>query len=316
MAGEGACLIRSYSSKPEYATNKDAQRAVAQFALDMGAVDFLQRGDDQEYLDRALANHDGESTEPGVVKTIWGTVYSQRVDIAGSGEAVALTKDVNEIDRCCSEWRTGKVAPHWLITGGRAQALTSASTFQVFSSGSSTYRLTSLEYGALLQIKLSPIVSKVWSVPNTYALPTEAKNAVAAVAMKEGVLEFIRHGNGQQQPNQGPQEDIPPLAAASSHITVNVIDPSVHPTSNISLTNFLNTLPNPLPNNVGLMPGQMNPIAWVNQIVHHAALKVPGFNVIYSFVPSINGKGMFTTCEMPQPPTEILSPRSRLHCSR
>ncbi|KAG8925192.1 hypothetical protein FRC00_004242, partial [Tulasnella sp. 408] len=54
---------RKYVTDVAFAKKKEAREAVARLALDMGAVDFLQTGDDKKHLDRARANKDGEASD-------------------------------------------------------------------------------------------------------------------------------------------------------------------------------------------------------------------------------------------------------------
>ena len=54
-----------------------------------------------------------------------------------------------------------------------------------------------LAHGCALRIKHSPQSVKVYSVPTTYSSFRESRNACADIAMNEGVLDFIRHGNGR-----------------------------------------------------------------------------------------------------------------------
>lgn len=100
---------RTYLTKPEHARNKDAESAAAQFALEMGAIDFIQRGDegDKEALERARANKDGvDEGDESVIHTIWGQVY---VNMKPSDDA----NYIEAINRCCQLATQGKVAPFW-----------------------------------------------------------------------------------------------------------------------------------------------------------------------------------------------------------
>lgn len=99
---------RKYVTDVAFAKKKEAREAVARLALDMGAVDFLQTGDDKKHLDRARANKDGEASD-GVVSTLGGKVHHYDVDVVPPSPAIA------RIEECCQTWRTGKVSPHWLV---------------------------------------------------------------------------------------------------------------------------------------------------------------------------------------------------------
>lgn len=57
-----------------------------------------------------------------------------------------------------------------------------------------------IEHGAVLKIQLAPHCYRVYSSEPTFDSPSKAREACAEVAVSEGVLEFIKHGNGQTAP--------------------------------------------------------------------------------------------------------------------
>ncbi|KAG8945332.1 hypothetical protein FRC04_000867 [Tulasnella sp. 424] len=255
---------RKYVTDVAYAQKKEAREAVARLALDMGAVDFLQTGDDKKHLDRARANMDGEASD-GVVSTLGGKVHHFNV------EAVAPSPAIWEIEDCCQTWRTARVSPHWLIF---------------------TQLQDPRRYGAMLEIRLTaelanPSIVKVWSTAAEYSLPTKAKNDVAELAIKQGVLDFIKFGNQQTYPNDGPQPTIPPLQAVGETFgSPNHVDPLALPRPSIGIRKWVAAMPQPIPNNIKL-EGGTNAIAWVNQV--SSQNKVP---ITYARVYSANGKGV------------------------
>ncbi|EPQ53313.1 hypothetical protein GLOTRDRAFT_95286 [Gloeophyllum trabeum ATCC 11539] len=82
-------------------------------------------------------------------------------------------KPVKRIEECCLEWRAGLVVPSWFCYGS---------------------------FGCALQVKLTPECQRSYSVEPTYKTYEEAKMACAMLAIDQGVLDFIKHGNGQLQP--------------------------------------------------------------------------------------------------------------------
>jgi hypothetical protein len=57
-----------------------------------------------------------------------------------------------------------------------------------------------LKQGCALKIKILRHTSRVFSVHHIYKTRAEAKTAVAAIAIKQGVLDFIKSVNGQTSP--------------------------------------------------------------------------------------------------------------------
>ncbi|KAG8900603.1 hypothetical protein FRC01_010075 [Tulasnella sp. 417] len=255
---------RKYVTDVAFAKKKEAREAVARLALDMGAVDFLQTGDDKKHLDRARANKDGEASD-GVVSTLGGKVHHYDVDVVPPSPAIA------RIEECCQTWRTGKVSPHWLIFA---------------------HLQDPRRFGAMLQIRLTPELNnpsivRVWSTSAEYTAPDKAKNDVAELAMKQGVLDFIKFGNGQKNPNEGAQVAIAPLLAVGETFgNPTHVDPLALPRPSITIRQWVDALPRPTPNNIKL-EGGTNAIAWVNQV--SSQNKVP---ITYARVYSANGKGV------------------------
>ncbi|KAG8923798.1 hypothetical protein FRC01_012319 [Tulasnella sp. 417] len=99
---------RKYVTDVAFAKKKEAREAVARLALDIGAVDILQTGDDKKHLDCARANKDGEASDE-FVSTLGGKVHHYDVDVVPPSPAIA------QIEECCQTWKTGKVSLHWLI---------------------------------------------------------------------------------------------------------------------------------------------------------------------------------------------------------
>lgn len=157
----------------------------------------------------------------------------------------------------------------------------------------------------MLEIRLTaelanPSIVKVWSTAAEYSLPTKAKNDVAELAIKQGVLDFIKFGNRQTYPNDGPQPTIPPLQAVGETFgSPNHVDPLALPRPSIGIRQWVAAMPQPIPNNIKL-EGGTNAIAWVNQV--SSQNKVP---ITYSRVYSANGKGLLVVHLQ----VEVLTPR-------
>ncbi|EPQ53310.1 hypothetical protein GLOTRDRAFT_140149 [Gloeophyllum trabeum ATCC 11539] len=87
---------------------------------------------------------------------------------------------VMRIANCCTEWRAGLVEPTWLPMHRYGERL----------------RM----FGCALQIKLSPECQRGYSVDILYRTLEDATRACATLAIDQGVLDFIKYGNGQLQP--------------------------------------------------------------------------------------------------------------------
>jgi hypothetical protein len=121
-------------------------------------------------------------------------------------------------------------------------------------------RATVAEYGCALQIKLSLHLFRVFSVDVGHPSFEAAKAACAADAIAEGILDFIKFGNGQTVPAERrlfqPQEDdavssAPPIA--------------------LTLQGFFEALPRPLPEPVDdKTVAEINAPGWLNTLVQSA----------------------------------------------
>ncbi len=91
---------RSYTSKPEFARKAEARAAAAAIAVDMGAIDFIKHGSPEAVAKRGLVLAPLDA--PGSV---------QEPSTTDAEEDPA----VKEIDKCCVEWRAGRVNPLWIF---------------------------------------------------------------------------------------------------------------------------------------------------------------------------------------------------------
>jgi hypothetical protein len=116
------------------------------------------------------------------------------------------------------------------------------------------------EYGCALQVKLSLHLFRVFSVDVMYPAFEEAKAACAADAIAEGLLDFIKFGNGQTAPAEKrlfqPQEDDPHSAP---------------PPIALTLQGFFESLPRPLPEPVDdKTVAEINAPGWLNMLIQSA----------------------------------------------
>jgi hypothetical protein len=133
-----------------------------------------------------------------------------------------------------------------------------------------------LRQGCALKIEISQHTTRVFSVHHIYKTRAEAKAAVAAVAIKQGVLNFIKYANGRTAPmvlvrelagdadENLNREVINETNMASKEVNVT---PKRHqiPTDTMTLQAFTNSLPKPFPVTPGLKPtGEGNPVGWLN----------------------------------------------------
>ncbi|KAH9940613.1 hypothetical protein B0H21DRAFT_754394 [Amylocystis lapponica] len=172
-------------------------------------------------------------------------------DLQYSLEEADEDENVMKIEQCCKEWRVGRVAPYWMIIDepkfGRTQ-------------------------GCALRIHLSEHLSMVWSVDTTYDDPVQAKKACAEVAVAEGVLEFIKHGDGQVKPS--PESDAPPIPAVS--------DVPIY-----SVQSFFESLPRPFPEPAeGKSAHDLNGSSWLNTMIQSTR----GAKLVAKYIWTIDGK--------------------------
>jgi hypothetical protein len=114
------------------------------------------------------------------------------------------------------------------------------------------------ERGSALKIELSPHSLRVYSTDPIYDNAIRAKKECAKVALGQGVLDFIKFGNGQTQPATGPCEVGDGKTAGST-------DPV------LTLQAFYESLPRPFPEPVGdKTAAEVNAPAWLNNAIQSA----------------------------------------------
>lgn len=114
-------------------------------------------------------------------------------------------------------------------------------------------------HGAALRIMLSMHAFRVYSSEATYSCPSDAKVACTKSAIDEGVLDYIKRGNGHNL-------SLAPIG--DEHMGTSSA-PAI--TGPISLQDFYESLPKPFPEFVGeKTASEINGPAWLNTTIQTA----------------------------------------------
>jgi hypothetical protein len=114
----------------------------------------------------------------------------------------------------------------------------------------------STAHSTALRIKLSEHAFRCYSSDVIYNTASEAQAACAQIALEQGVIEYIKHGNGQVEP--------------SNHERLTAV-PSKQRFSVTSLQSFYDSLPQPLPESFGDKScNEINAPAWLNTLMQSA----------------------------------------------
>lgn len=114
-----------------------------------------------------------------------------------------------------------------------------------------------------MEIRLSPHLSKVYSTNTIYDTDFHAKQACAKLALEQGVLNFVKHGDGQSQPAAA--------AGACKDDEKATDSKDSTPAAGLSLQSFYETLPKPFPETVGdKTAAEINAPAWLNSAIQTA----------------------------------------------
>ncbi|KLO11981.1 hypothetical protein SCHPADRAFT_941628 [Schizopora paradoxa] len=222
-------VYRSFSSTPSFKRKTDAKAHAAKVALELGASDFIVHGiKDRSRLHSnvALAPLDMKSSSSGEKEE--------------DGPKTGVDDASKQIQNCCVEWRAGMVVPRWFYF---AHAEVKGSE----------------KYGCALSIELSSHVQRVYTVRPTYPDEAAALAACSETALQEGVLDFIKFGNGQTAPAPIPpkeQGQVVPTRASSL---------SIKPgrAGSVTLQEFFESLPKPFPESRG-PPSEGKPAVEIN----------------------------------------------------
>ncbi|KAJ7034742.1 hypothetical protein C8F04DRAFT_560026 [Mycena alexandri] len=176
---------RSYKTEPVFRRKTDAKAQAATTAIECGAIDFIVRGDSDELKAKKGVLLASLSDSQPVAST-------SKLSSSACAETESAMLRVQEIEACCREWRGPLLKPYWhdFDDGSKLD------TRQISNA--------SKNHGAVLKIQLAPHCFRVYSCEAIFDSAMEAREHCAAAAIDEGVLEFIRHGNGQTAPQANP----------------------------------------------------------------------------------------------------------------
>ncbi|TFK68941.1 hypothetical protein BDN72DRAFT_841251 [Pluteus cervinus] len=212
-------MMRSFKTEPIFSRKSDAKVQAAAIAINHGALDFIVRGDSDE-----------EKAKKGTLLVPIHTILGEKAELEqGSAKE---NPSILEIEQCCTEWRAGKVKPLWV-------------TFFDTKIGKNC--------GMALRISLTRHSYRVHSSEACYGSPVEAKVACAKVALDEGILDFIKYGNGQTEPAKEDDKSTSGLPGSGEPITP------------LTLQSFYESLAQPFPEPVENMTAhEINAPAWLN----------------------------------------------------
>ncbi|KAH0835651.1 hypothetical protein J3R83DRAFT_9402 [Lanmaoa asiatica] len=220
---------RSYATQPVFAKKSEAKSEAAKIAIDMGALDFLTEGDTKPIVSAETSSADNVAS-----------------DAMSAQSETAPETSMDDIERCCLEWRASRVTPHWVP----------------FFDAKLAHK-----QGCALRIQLSPHVVRVYLSNPSFDTYSDAKGACAKAAVFEGVLDFIKHGNGQTHPSS------PGPSTSSTTPPVTVMTPW-------TLQGFYDSLPRPFPESFETNnASEINAPGWLNTMVQNAR----GGKLILSF---------------------------------
>jgi hypothetical protein len=123
------------------------------------------------------------------------------------------------------------------------------------------------ERGCALRIRLSPHSLRVYSSDTKYEAITDAKAACAKIALDQGVLEFIKHGNGQVEPEKSS------IVVSDADVDAQEAEDKakyIGPTA-LTLQTFYERFPQPFPENFGDKSAvEINAPSWLNSTIQGA----------------------------------------------
>lgn len=170
------------------------------------------------------------------------------------------------------------------------------------------------DHGCALKITLSNHLSRAYSVLTTFKSPDEAQAAVAQVALEQDIIDFIRHGDGQQEPMpQSAEYDLPENKAAAAAAAAEAtnseqkrkryrekIDPNLLASKLITLAQFYDSLPQPLPEPVGVKTAEdTNPVAWLNGMLQRNRGSLLSVVYMWTIDPKLGRESAFRYTDRP-----------------
>lgn len=218
----------------------------------MGAVDFILHGNKKTDKSLVLAPVDEEYEKHLAerMKQLEGATQTETTQ----PEEVKVDEMSRLILEHCVEWRAGRSTPRWV------SYMDTKTRSEYCHYGLSFSANKAAEFGCALVLELTTHCQRVHSVDAIYDSTKDAQSACSQVAVDEGILEFIKFGNGQTEPATIPTLD--PLQP-----------PEQVPTStargNLNLQNFFEGLPKPFPEPLerGKTAAELNAPALLNAIL-------------------------------------------------
>ena len=95
---------RAYKSDSTFSRQADARSQAAQIAVDMGAIDFIKSGDSDPNKGSLLNPLSVESGNMELDESASKQIPKQP----------EMDESLKKIEKCCVEWRAGKVKPQWV----------------------------------------------------------------------------------------------------------------------------------------------------------------------------------------------------------
>ncbi|KAH6904924.1 hypothetical protein BKA70DRAFT_1226134 [Coprinopsis sp. MPI-PUGE-AT-0042] len=218
---------RAYKSGEGRPSIHEAKQEAAKVAVEMGVVDFIRTGDSD------VSKHKKAEL-----------IARAKIESKLQEACKPPHPSIQQIEDCCLEWRAGKVVPNWAY-----------------------YRLTpqSTERGASLRLALSLHQAKSYSSDARYESKEQARAACAEIAIEEGVLDYIKYGNGQTSPPPEEERSSPNLVVAQR----------------LSLLEYFEGLPRPFPVDSGntMNVSDLHPVSRLNILVQNS--RVPRLKINY-----------------------------------
>jgi hypothetical protein len=121
------------------------------------------------------------------------------------------------------------------------------------------------EWGTSLRLALSLHQARSYSSDAKYESKEEARAACAKIAIEEGVLDYIKYGNGQKSPPPKEERTTPNLVVAQR----------------LSLQEYFEGLPRPFPVDIGntMNVSDLHPVSRVNTLIQNS--RVPQLKMNY-----------------------------------
>ena len=129
-----------------------------------------------------------------------------------------------------------------------------------------------------MRISLNAHVFRSYSIDPTHNSLKQAKIACARSALNEGVLDFIKYGNGQTEPAKVPEGEL----EDAHDVSRDTPPPSL---KGVTLQEFYDTLPQPFPEEVGeASAAEINAPAWLSITLQSAR----GGRLVSKFTPVLD----------------------------